>query len=770
LFGFKDGDSSINLEISYEYIRKGRGFFKFTPTDISKTYDSRVIDKLIYDLTGHRITPEYRTYTKNVNGENNTPFNDFAGAIAIAVLGAVQNGDIQPFSSHNILDRTNGVLYFHKALLFNQLETPAKIAALVAGSETANTVKDVNGHNLPTNGLTSLAYETGEFLERHKDRGIFMYNLGALNPGLYGPPVIREGITISGRGKKTKGLNVRELYESSIIFDYLNELAKGIIYLQPTVNADKTKTLLPEIDINGVLKFNDAGVRYNLKDLLESVAKGNGDYATRQELSAISKLENALMILRNGRYSEIEDDLVVKYNFVLKPGVGFKTLQDVDNYLTKHPIELSELRKKFRKVNIEFVEEHTAIGVKAKKLTYARINETLLNKLKTFNGDPNNERYQKRIDRSKRRFAYDLISDGLRLNRYISKGGLIIHNYLKQSNGSSWIDSRSNNIIFAKVKIGDSWINITKENTDLLLDPANKDVKINPVLESYFYANAILADEYNVASIGVDYSHANKNTKGDRERLDFDETEWEEFSEASRWVSSVKRNVIPGASLHPLLQYKPDGVAEFIKVSAMEDIDAATFSIFARKDKNDSMDGCGLGNIWEILLEKNSLADAAPGGYDLKTIGWDLDEHGIPMMLKWAVYGITNERRIKGFASKVNVEALYKRMNNIQFDKFIDFISYFNKYASNGFYFTNLNTMQRIHVVDVGSITDEKTNKRMFYRIADVDGQRFYLDKYNNLYDGLDNIPLDGLNINTIYDIDQFFGGALSEKQDENGF
>ena len=138
------------------------------------------------------------------------------------------------------------------------------------------------------------------------------------------------------------------------------------------------------------------------------------------------------------------------------------------------------------------------------------------------------------------------------------------------------------------------------------------------------------------------------------------------------------------------------------------------------------------------------------------------------MMLKWAVYGITNERRVKGFLSKANVESLYKRMNDIQFNKYINLIQYFNKYANNGFYFTNLETMERFHVSEVRSTDFE--GKRLFYRIAENSkGETVVLDKHNKAYKSVEEIPITDLEVNTIYDLDQFFGGALSEKQDETG-
>lgn len=773
LFSFKENGNQIDLKIHYDVssTKNRMTILNFIIDDaVTKTYNGKMADRLIYALTGYLITPEYRSKSRSQNKDNIGIISDFAGAIGISVLGAINSGNVQPFRTHGIIDTKENVINFYKGYLFSQLAMPASIAALVNGSETANTVKDVNGNNLPTNGLTSLAYEINEFLTRYEDTdGAFKYGLLAMNPDMITMPIIREGISIDGFGKKTSSFNVRELYECSIIFDFLNELDSGTIYMQPTTNADKTKTFVPGFKIDRLLTIDPNSTKYyNLKQLLSKVARGNGNTSTNKSESAIDTLNEILMTLKHNRLRALEQTLVDQYNDVLE--TKFSTLREVDAELLAKGYTINQLRSMFRtnSSNYTFIEEFTA----TKNKDIARINETLLNQIETFDGKTENKKFINRIDRLKRRFIEDLISDGFRLNPYLSKGGKVAYDFLSDSTGNKWIDNDSRNVILAKATKGKQVFNITKENIEFLKDSSYK-IQLNPFLEAYQYAHMILSDGYNAASIGEYFVHANKNKKGSLENGQFDVSEWLEFSEASRWVSSVKRNVIPGASLHPLLQGLYDGVADTIKVSDMSDIDYDAFNmigIINRGNVEDAMDGSGLANIWEILLEQNSLLDAGTKGYDLKTIGWDLDENGIPMMLKWAVYGITNERRRKGYLSRVDVEGLYKRMNDIQFDNVINLVEYFNKYVENGFIFKDPKNGQTIRVTDCFSKTATVNGKEQLIHIRRgiVNGRVVYLDKFNNIHDVLDLNQAELYTVNTIYDLDQFFGGCWVYKENED--
>lgn len=280
--------------------------------------------------------------------------------------------------------------------------------------------------------------------------------------------------------------------------------------------------------------------------------------------------------------------------------------------------------------------------------------------------------------------------------------------------------------------------------------------------------------------VGVTFAHKMKGNEGDPNKKDYDESEYEEFAEATRLIAQIKRNVIPGASMHPMLQGLKYGVAENIKVSIMDDIPGYVYNMIGNKDKVDSSDGSGISNIYQAMMERNSLIDAATG-LDMKTIGWDVDpETFIPMMLKWAVYATTNERRRNGKDSDASVEQIHKHLNSDPI-RFIYLKKYFKpENGADNFYFFNNETGKYYKITGIKEIQSD--GNTYFYKTAfEVDdkgnrlpGNEVYLnrDGFEIQSDPIGNLIFKNgieneLGINTIYDIDIFFGGAYSKRLDE---
>ena len=731
-------DSAITIK----YNKRNNSFEFVLDEGLSQMLDNKFTDKLIYDLTGYLVTPEYKTYSLQYS-KNNTPLKDFVGAIGISILAVDKTSVLE--------DAIQGDLVgFNRYNLFGNLKQASAVAAITKGSETSNTVKDVNGNNLPTRGLTSLAYELPRLLNEYEKNfsSPYHYNLLFQNQDWFGTPVIREGISKQGSGKKSSNLIESELYEASIIYDFLNELSSGKILLQPTIFADKTKHFLISYDLKGNWMYE--GENYRMQELFQQISRKpvNGE---------IKKIESLIQNVRRNRYNRLAQNVVDAYNEVFDN--QFDNIAEIDNYLVDNNISIKQLKQLFG--NHTFIDEVTATNIDG----IARINETLMNRIKTYNDD---SRFAKRIDRSKRAFVGDLISSGLKLNRYYTRGGRDAYDHLSKHN-SSWINEKSGNIIFAKAFDGKNEIIIDRNNIDILSNP-NYKIEINPIFNAYFYADYLFSNEYNALLIGEDFAHKSKNSAGDKNLIKFDETEYEEFSEASRWVAAAKRSVIPGASIHPFLHGLKNGVADEILVACMDDIPASTFNMFGQsKNNNDSMDGSGISNIYEALLELNSLVDAAPNGVDLKTIGWDIDStFGTAEMLKWAVYSLTNARRRMSSLSSVNGENLMKKMNNIPINKVINLISYFNKFGDN-FYFKVVDPQTYYKVIGVENINgvfarrcvEVKSNGEPY-----SDSDSVYVGLDGNVYDPNQN-P-EKFTVNNIYDIDTFFGGAYAMQLKNN--
>jgi hypothetical protein len=157
--------------ISIKYNKRNNSFEFVLDEGLSQMLDNKFTDKLIYDLTGYLVTPEYKTYSSQYS-KNNTPLKDFAGAIGISILAVDKTSVLEDTIQDNLIS-------FNKYNLFGNLKQASAVAAITKGSETSNTVKDVNGNNLPTRGLTSLAYELPHLLNEYEKNfdSPYHYNL-----------------------------------------------------------------------------------------------------------------------------------------------------------------------------------------------------------------------------------------------------------------------------------------------------------------------------------------------------------------------------------------------------------------------------------------------------------------------------------------------------------------------------------------------------------------------------------------------------------------
>lgn len=764
-------NTDIALKIRYN-VNQGRIDFTAADATTQTFSDSDALTDMVWDITGLLITPEYIGYSKAINGEKSNVISDFIDALAISILASdtsMITGN--PLVETGIVNSYSNQANFNRMGLYNKIRTIATIEALTKGAEVANTVKDVNGNNLPTRGLSDLAHQYKEQLYQYRtaiESGITSFaanNLLYLNEDVIGEPIVREGISKNGKGKKARQLTEPELYECEIVYDFFSHLiGDGIIHLQNATFADKGKHYMWAYNLNNRLKLDAFGSQnIDLLQLLRSVYNGDRN-------SAIQKLEKLYFDLRSKRYAAIESNLLDKYEQVFN--TTFDSLFDVDKYFVDNNITYKDLKKAFWSNNIQFNDDFDAIDSKP----IARINETLLNMLSTFSGDDNLDRAQKRLERNKRRFLLDLIDSGFKLNRYSSKGGQIAYIDILGKK-SDWVDTLSGNVILAKVKKNGTFVNIGRHNSSILMDPSY-DVQLNPMLESYFYADVILSNELNSLMVGETFSHKLKKNNGDRTKIDFDESEYEEFGEAGRLIAQDKRNVIPGASMHVFLQGLYDGVADNIRVAVMEDIPGFVYNMQGKSESVDSCDGSGISCVYEAILEQNSLIDAATG-LNMKTIGWDVDPAtGRPMMLKWAVYATTNENRRNGYGSTASYEDLHRKLTSDRIG-FVDVSRYFNnKNGRENFYFFNNETGVYYKLDRI--LRTEINGNVYFYRsctVTDENGnptnEIHLLDKYGNIIDPNTTITEEfaksNLALNSIYDLDIFFGGAYAKAKGEDG-
>ena len=756
--------NGLNLYISWQENTGRSSSFDVTyDGNVGGANDSILAD-FISDLLGVYLPLDnYSVQSAQLN-QNGSLIEDFKEIIAMVVAAANKESGFSAVTQQNILD-------FKKMFLFTRLSNAAITLSAIYGTESRNVVTDINGNKLPTNGLTSLvqnahklgaelaSLDTSDYENPYKNNPLVPRKDGSgnyTNPG-FGQPIIRQGIKIKGKTKSVSQLSLAELLEVGITYDFLDSLGSDTLFLQNGNFADKERHWIIPYNVRAGITID--GNYYDTKTLIEDCAK-TGDSKTLQEV---------WRQLRASRYNAIAANILKDYNSVL--GTNFKTLKELDAYLIENKYNIDQLRALFRSANVNFKEEVHA----TKTDGIARVNEVLLHYQECFN---NPKLAERRLAKSRAYFAKDIFKSRLRLNRYGNDAVKRRWNDIPDS----WKQKRSgvetgNLILFKVYDSSGNEININSSTQEQITNPKNK-IILNPILEAYLLADVIYSNEFNQICTGDVFAHPNKKKSGSTEDNGWGSSDYYDFSEASRLIAANKRAVIYGGAIHSFSHdlYKHRGTEKRIKTAVISDPKSPVWTLTGGlDDKNlddsqDVFDGSGLQSIYQAIFEQQSLKDAA-AGFDEKTILGHVDKYfGGQRLLKWAVYALTNERRRLGRNSKISVEDVFRKMHSITFNANLDISKLWSDYVKTPLYYYDVNTGKNYRLFGVEKVGENQYVKRAI--ACDESGESLegaeiiYLDNENKLI--TDTTDSNKLVYNTIYSLDQLFGGAY-EKSLVNG-
>ena len=134
---------------------------------------------------------------------------------------------------------------------------------------------------------------------------------------------------------------------------------------------------------------------------------------------------------------------------------------------------------------------------------------------------------------------------------------------------------------------------------------------------------------------------------------------------------------------------------------------------------------------------------------------------GKPILLKWAVYSLSNDVRRIGYNSTVNVENLYRRMNNKYIGKYLD-LNVFLMEHNKPIYYYNPETDSYYKIKDIRTIEGRENGVSVTYadkfivKINPENGEEL-ADTAHWVSETADDqyAPM-----RTLYDIDRFFGAC----------
>ena len=622
----------------------------------------------------------------------------------------------------------------------------ANVLSVTNGSDTINIIKNAEGNNLPLYQIISLVYNHNEIFDRlinpptetiEHPNNVAAHNLIVQNieSGFLLSPRIRSDININGKIKKPANLKVSEVARLSIMHDFYQNLVdnlEGLIYLQPTTFSDKNKHFLITYNIGKTINTSLGEV--NIKEILNNYLKGDG---------TLDPLYHLLGETRKNQINALVQNILFDYSLAFD--TEFTSLEQIDEFIAKYNHSLKSIQSAFNAKGVDFFLDIHAYKTALSK--YPRTNETIKNFFKVYN-DQN--KTLERLDREKRKFLKDLLVNNFNLN--INQDSFISQTFNKPE-FKSLVNKRNGEITLAEVTDEKGKrINLNKiVDFDALLNPKWK-VKLNPILESYFITDTLLSNEYNNMMIGGVYAHPNKNKDGK-----LDSKEYFEFSEANRLIAQYKRMVIFGATYHPFAQNLENGVASNIKIAVINDEAGTAWNMLGDENTGlDTMDGSGLSSPLESRAENNSLLDARVGR-DKKTIMHDIDSrYGRPTLLKWAVFDISNERRRISYGSDISLENIFKKMHSISINKSIILENYYNTFDP--VYFKDIRTNKYYKINSIKTILDPNGLIEVVRDLTEVESNGL---ETNN------TIQTTHI-INTLYDIDQVFGGSWAMKFNED--
>lgn len=656
-----------------------------------------------------------------------------------------------PLLATTLLEASNNTNINHKNELIDlgpfagDIRVVANVLSVINGSDTINVIKNAEGNNLPLYQIISLVYNHNAIIDEIRlqneidteNENVTQHNLlyNSISDNFLLSPKIRSDVNLNGKVKKPANLTVSEVLRLAIMHDFYQNLTNnGIIGLQPTTFSDKNKHFLIQFNLNQTLNTPIGAL--NLKSIINDFFNGQG---------TLDPIINILQFSRKEQINALVKNIIADYNTAFN--TKLKTLQEIDLFIESKKLSLESIQKAFNAVGLDFFLDIHAYKTKLSK--FPRTNETIKNYFKTFN---NLELTKKRIDLERKKFLKDLLSNDFELNINTDS---FLRNVFTKPEFSAFVNSSTGEVAIAKVYGKDGkLIDLNTINPDTLLSSQVK-VVLNPILEAYYLTDNLLSNEYNNLMIGGVYAHPNKNSDGA-----LDSEEYYEFSEANRLIAQYKRMVIYGATYHPYAQNLKNGVASKIKIAVINDEAGTVWNMLGDENKNlDTMDGSGFASPIQSREENNSLLDARVGK-NKKTIMHSIDSrYGRPTLLKWAEFEITNEGRRTSFGSTISQEKLFRKMHSIALNKQFDLAQYYSRYQgiNNFAYFKDYRTGKYYRIDNISNNFNSDGTTTIVRTITET-------DKNGN---PTTNVLEHSFNINTLYDIDQVFGGAWSMQIDQ---
>lgn len=550
-----------------------------------------------------------------------------------------------------------------KVILTVDATSNKKLAGLInaeqelLGTPYKTTSKNLEGNNIPLNGISNLASYFTYFVNKVINSPAYANTAfgGDAISSLNGVIAKNGGENRYGTTKSISQFSVAELAYTSIIYDYFhNRFGENPeVLIQPTTYSDKSKIFLFKVLLNH-LKNKD-GVKFT--DM------------------TISQLKEYKRDTIKSFYKAVESQILSDYKQVFGDGDIYKTvLLRLDNSsdLENKPIDDYTMDDFARLLSVteywEYADWAWDAGVdnienvhvcKNKNNNYLKPNNDLRFKAEILYDD--DEVFNKRDLEERKKFLTDLINNNVNFHiklkggednkdlTYILRSGNL---NVDIASDTEWNNKYTQELILAKN---------SREEQIKSVDQITDDFVLNPMLERYFYEYSTLAENIRLLLTGSEIAHPFKSNSN--YPINFESFDSFVEEESTRAKAQLKRNVIVPATLLHFAQNSFMGIPSKYRIAVMEDFPANVYTFKGDSTSIDSMDGSALVHPVMAILENFSLQDNAVG-LNKKPIGHGINsKYGNGQLLKFATFGIDNEWIRKSNLSTIKFKQLLGRMN-----------------------------------------------------------------------------------------------------------
>lgn len=682
------------------------------------------------------------------------------------------------------------------------------------GSEQFVTLRDLHGNQLPYFQLGAYMHDLKKIANdiRRSGKSPYRANL-MLRQNALGQTVLRSDVLNQGEAHKSKSLSAPDVTYLSAIHDMWMHLLAGEddlegykpILVQPTCNADKSKFDLRQVNLGKILFDDGLGrsidahkVLYGIASSLSKKRGAHGVvYENTDRQRYVNIIENEIGKYRRDKTKNLLIELVDRLSTILEvPNCSIDKDSSYDRVLEVADILASEFKKRTiseieqlaNKKGLKFYPESDI----SEGSNGFQLNAVLLYNAKLYWDPENTTAYKNRLNRQKFSFIKNLRKDRFRLN--VLKDGclqtIIDQVFTDPADKAAWVDSISGNIkthrIFDKSgkEIFPSESELSKYD-----DPANYTIELNPVLEAFFYSRALFAQSITDILYGDVSGFASKakasqitpellaQIKKEDPELSDDEAMEEAFArldEASRLSTQFKRNMIGGSTRHNL-QPQQFGTSDELVIACLEDLKAPVYNLLGTADNEYAQDGAGYSSPIQTILENWSYLESAVGKTRKTIWGYHDPETGHFHEIKWACFTLTNEvRRNSIVNSDQSAEKLFKKMHEIKIDgNTIDLSHFWNKESvvksqHNGWEHKTITISSDIYHYDY---VNNKHYKLVSATSENGIGTTIWeeVEIRNGKIVKIDSEPKElTYSLDSLYNIDQLFGGAFIEEFDED--